>query len=162
MIKINPQKLVDNGQRSVIKKGRLDYKDDLIEINQDIEIEIKISKLDESSYLISAKTNLKPSLTCDRCLESFISDYQINLEQVFASQPEEDELEIDEDGQVDLQKPLVDQLISQLPPKKLCQSDCKGLCQICGQNLNESICDCREEDKGHPELQKLKKLINNK
>ncbi|MGN1097479.1 MAG: YceD family protein [Clostridia bacterium] len=29
-----------------------------------------------------------------------------------------------------------------LPMKLLCREDCKGLCSICGCNLNETVCNC--------------------
>ena len=29
-----------------------------------------------------------------------------------------------------------------LPMRLLCREDCKGLCSICGCNLNESVCNC--------------------
>lgn len=38
---------------------------------------------------------------------------------------------------------LINALIwGNLPMKPLCREDCKGLCSVCGCNLNESVCDC--------------------
>ncbi len=38
---------------------------------------------------------------------------------------------------------LIDALIwSNLPMKVLCREDCKGLCGVCGCNLNETVCNC--------------------
>lgn len=34
-------------------------------------------------------------------------------------------------------------LIVNLPMRPLCSEDCKGLCPICGANLNETTCDCQ-------------------
>jgi uncharacterized protein len=31
------------------------------------------------------------------------------------------------------------------PPEPLCQADCRGLCPICGANLNEAECGCEPE-----------------
>ncbi|MCD8187633.1 MAG: DUF177 domain-containing protein [Ruminococcus sp.] len=33
-------------------------------------------------------------------------------------------------------------MLLQLPTKYLCKEDCKGLCMVCGCDLNESECDC--------------------
>ncbi len=38
---------------------------------------------------------------------------------------------------------LINTLIwSNLPMKVLCREDCKGLCSVCGCNLNETVCNC--------------------
>jgi uncharacterized protein len=42
----------------------------------------------------------------------------------------------------------LDQLVEEdvnlaIPSKYLCNPDCKGLCSICGKNLNENQCDCK-------------------
>jgi uncharacterized protein len=33
-----------------------------------------------------------------------------------------------------------------VPMKALCDEDCAGLCQKCGQNLNQGKCDCPAEE----------------
>jgi uncharacterized protein len=38
----------------------------------------------------------------------------------------------------------ISDLLLMLPTKMLCREDCKGLCDICGCNLNETTCDCRK------------------
>ena len=44
-----------------------------------------------------------------------------------------------------------------LPSKKLCKNDCKGLCPKCGKNLNEGDCGCdtREADPRFDALDKF-------
>lgn len=38
---------------------------------------------------------------------------------------------------------LINALIwGNLPMKTLCREDCKGLCSVCGCNLNETVCNC--------------------
>lgn len=39
-----------------------------------------------------------------------------------------------------------DSLILSLPGNVLCSSDCKGLCPMCGANLNRETCDCSTEE----------------
>jgi uncharacterized protein len=54
--------------------------------------------------------------------------------------------EVDEErytGKVIELDPLVqEQLVLSLPPYPVCADGCKGLCTICGQNLNEKDCGC--------------------
>ena len=44
-----------------------------------------------------------------------------------------------------------------LPMKPLCGDDCKGLCPVCGTNLNRGTCDCKR-DWEDPRLAALKTL----
>lgn len=44
--------------------------------------------------------------------------------------------------QIDLLPVLREHLILATPPHPLCQESCAGLCQVCGANLNEGVCEC--------------------
>jgi len=44
--------------------------------------------------------------------------------------------------ELDLAEIVAEQLQLQVPCQPLCRSDCKGLCQSCGANLNEAACAC--------------------
>ena len=45
---------------------------------------------------------------------------------------------------------VIDQaLVMSAPRKVLCKPDCKGLCPVCGKNLNEGACSC---DTDKPQL----------
>jgi len=47
-----------------------------------------------------------------------------------------------DDGGLALEDVLREQVLLSLPPRTLCQADCKGLCPRCGQNRNETVCSC--------------------
>jgi uncharacterized protein len=62
------------------------------------------------------------------------------------------------DGRAIELDPIVrEQLLLALPMDALCRDDCKGLCAICGQDLNERSCGCKAELKD-PRWEKLKSL----
>jgi uncharacterized protein len=48
-------------------------------------------------------------------------------------------------------------VILALPMKIICREDCRGLCVVCGSNLNESECGCKPEgaDSRWKDLEKL-------
>ena len=62
-----------------------------------------------------------------------------------------------EDAEVDVAGLLWEQFQLALPDKPLCREDCKGLCPTCGVNLNETTCDCAE-DEGDPRLAALRNI----
>ena len=51
------------------------------------------------------------------------------------------------DGEsIEMNDIAVTDLLLQLPAKNLCREDCKGLCMVCGCDLNESECNCQKTD----------------
>ena len=50
----------------------------------------------------------------------------------------------------------------EFPSKVLCREDCKGLCPVCGTDLNFGTCSCKPEKKSNKGLADLKKLLDNR
>src|SRR5206468_3309557 len=42
--------------------------------------------------------------------------------------------------EIDLRPALREQILLSIPPSPLCKEDCKGLCPVCGKDLNEGDC----------------------
>ena len=47
-----------------------------------------------------------------------------------------------EGDMLDIQDMIRDTLLAAQPLSNICKPDCKGLCPVCGQNLNEGDCGC--------------------
>ena len=60
-----------------------------------------------------------------------------------------------EGEEMDLNSMVNDQVLLSLPIKRLCREDCRGICPLCGLDLNLGGCDCRDEQVD-PRLEKLK------
>ncbi len=99
---------------------------------------------------------------CARCLDPINLPVTIELNDLFYYPPNsapEGEFSVGEDGFLDLDL-LVRQLsLLEVPMQPVCQPDCKGLCSMCGQNLNYKQCDC-EHDEIDPRLESLRKLLD--
>jgi uncharacterized protein len=52
------------------------------------------------------------------------------------------EQELFDGKRIDLDPILREQLLLALPMNAVCREDCKGLCGMCGENLNERACGC--------------------
>ena len=89
------------------------------------------------------KASFTLSLTCDRCLKEFRRDYEFDLDHIVVPSlsGENDDYIVAEDNIVDMNDVAVTDILLQLPVKILCREDCKGLCMVCGCDLNESTCD---------------------
>lgn len=88
---------------------------------------------------------------CARCLEACtlsctgqIEGYYL-LDDSCAPLTDMDEDEFDilpPDNVIDIQPLIKAALLLEFPLVPLCSKTCKGLCPVCGANLNEGACDC--------------------
>lgn len=71
---------------------------------------------------------------CSRCLAGFNAEINKKLNLNYSLDKSERFIELDPD--------IREEIMVDYPMKPLCKSDCKGLCQKCGKNLNEGGCSC--------------------
>ena len=94
------------------------------------------------------------SLSCDRCLTPYTDEISKTFEHTVVrslnSSDEDDEYVVAPDGIVELNALATNDIIPELPSKFLCKEDCKGLCPVCGCNLNTNECDCKTEEPDSP------------
>lgn len=104
---------------------------------------------------------------CARCLAPVVGSFALDLEKTVAprdllgdlTEDKLDEFAIIEDGFLDMDEQLREQLEMEFPVRFLCKEDCKGLCQRCGKNLNEGGCDCPKKEID-PRLAPLQKILD--
>lgn len=84
---------------------------------------------------------------CDRCLKDFVRDYDYDFEHILvrSTNADNDEYIVCENNILDMNELAVSDLLLRLPTKILCKEDCKGLCFVCGHDLNEGDCNCSNE-----------------
>ena len=58
------------------------------------------------------------------------------------SEEEREEQQFMKEYELDLEELLREELQLSWPSKVLCSEECKGICSVCGQNLNEGDCEC--------------------
>ena len=130
-------------------------------------VHVEVEHIRGKELLITAETRLSVMIPCDRCLEDVKREFELNCVKhvdVGLSDAELTE-ELDEsnfiDGyHLDVDKLLSNEILSGWPEKVLCKEDCKGLCPVCGQNLNTKSCDC--EDTGlDPRMSVVRDLFKN-
>ena len=102
------------------------------------------------------------SRSCDRCSTDFTREmdmlFEHKLAQTLVDDGNDDYIETP-DFKLELDDIVISDILLSFPQKNLCKDDCKGLCQICGKNLNEGDCSCdkREID---PRLEMLKQFMD--
>ncbi len=90
---------------------------------------------ENANVVIRGEIKCCKKFNCDRCLSEATEN------QIHEFEEEIDSAEIVEDL-IDITDLVRDIVISSQPIQSLCKTDCKGLCPICGQNLNDGECNC--------------------
>ncbi|MFA9463720.1 MAG: DUF177 domain-containing protein [Velocimicrobium sp.] len=99
----------------------------------------------------TAKTTLSLVIPCSRCLEDVIIsfDVQVSKDLDFNDTDNDRIKDLDElnyiDGyNLDVDVLVFDEILLRFPLQVLCKPDCKGICKVCGKNLNKQSCDCNQ------------------
>ena len=111
-------------------------------------------------------TSVEYVAQCARCLSPVSGEFTLDLEKTVAprnllgdlDEDKLDEFAIIEDGFLDMDEQLREQLEMEFPMRFLCKEDCKGLCPKCGKNLNEGECNC-DHTEIDPRMEPLRKLL---
>ena len=138
----------------------------------------------ERRVLLRAKSTVSLSVPCGRCLTSLGVDVPLDLQMTYVPADEA----VDRGGAtgdedrggargagsfepgaadeetytgktIDLDPAIREGILLALPGYPVCAESCKGLCSVCGANLNERECGCerRVPDPRWAGLEKLKK-----
>ncbi len=109
-------------------------------------------------------------LVCVRCLEKFglairePIDFVIRLMQNAAVQVElwqEDTVTVNRlGGKINLKPRVHDAIILGIPQFPVCDDNCRGLCQVCGANLNEEKCAHSQEKPRDSRMEKLQEYLD--
>lgn len=79
---------------------------------------------------------------CSRCLAPVREQFEDPIRELFEEDPIEGETYPLGRDDLDLELPVRDTVLLDLPAAPLCREDCAGLCPTCGIDRNEAACDC--------------------
>lgn len=98
-----------------------------------------------TGYRAEGSILCRRSFLCDRCLEPCTEEQQVEFLEDFRpggdeSAPEDGNA-LDGDA-IDITGMVRDTLLAAQPLSNICKPECKGLCPVCGANLNQGTCGC--------------------
>ncbi len=103
---------------------------------------------------------IKYKTECDRCLtpmaQVLVFDYTKDVKKI-CDDEDFDGIILSADESFDYEQEVVTEVLLSFPAKHLCVDDCKGLCPVCGCNLNERECSC-DKRVPDPRLEVLRNL----
>ena len=143
--------------------GKIQSSSSEIVLANPVKVKGSVYKTDEDLYL-DAKVSYEYYENCSRCLKEFVNKEETvlsgRLMEASQSSDTEDEFVFLYDGdQIEITEQVFTSILLSLPMKSLCNDNCRGLCLVCGKDLNieECSCDIQEID---PRLAKLKDLFD--
>jgi len=127
----------------------------------DIQGKIIIS-VTEDGVVAEGNLGALTQLACSRCLNDYWQPLEISFTEMFSAHPAEDsgEQKLPTDGSIDLTPIIRDYATLEIPIRQICAEDCKGLCVVCGMDLNQKDCGHRQESID-PRLEGLRQLLEN-
>lgn len=152
-------------EQSISVKGQLDGsrlkrpEDKAISFPAPIEYELTVTKSGDNLW-VHGPVRARVSTTCDRCLEDFtltiesrldielLPKEKAPLEPELELKPEEMDLYYFEGEEIDIDPYVFEEVMLNIPIKALCSESCKGLCPVCGKNLNAGECRCEKATPG--------------
>lgn len=125
----------------------------------------------KNELMLDLNISYKFITNCDRCLKEMEGFNEFNYKAYhYMDDSLYDENATDEyfelyDNKIDIDDIVLSSVITSMPSKNLCSNDCKGLCPVCGNDLNEKTCDCHETKEYKlkeidPRFEKLLDLFN--
>ena len=119
-----------------------------------VEGELKLTRTDKG-ILVTGELNTAQRLTCSRCLEIFeyplvltLSEEYVPTMDITSGTPlsiPEGLFTVDNNHEICVDDAVNQYTLMALPMKPLCKSNCRGLCDHCGVNLNNGDCTCSHE-----------------
>ena len=97
---------------------------------------------------IEGKADFVFQAGCDRCLKPVEERREVSFTREvwapdMAAEPSVyEEQPFMEGFQMNVEDLLISEIVTSWPMKILCKPDCKGICPICGRDLNTGTCDC--------------------
>lgn len=109
------------------------------------------------------------STVCDRCGEKIDRTLTVNIDEdiIEKAENEDDTPESLKDDRftfsgnvLELDRILVDCLVTSVPMTHLCRENCQGLCPLCGARIEGESCGCEKTGPIDPRLEALKDFFD--
>lgn len=141
------------------RKGELEVDEDLepddplwaesgVTLDDPLQVRLEVQDLD-GDVQIHGRLSGSLAMECRRCLEGVTVPIDEPVDWLFRGDLDPVEA-IDQEvytipsraRTLDLGEPIREHLILSVPEYPVCRAACRGLCPVCGTNLNESVCEC--------------------
>lgn len=121
-------------------------------IREKLPVSLRIANRENKYLVLQGAVDLVVDIPCGRCLETvptpirFDIDRELRMENGSVSDEEMEVTDYLIGFDLDIDKLVYAEILVNWPMRVLCKEDCKGICRICGMNLNEGACNCQRTE----------------
>ncbi len=130
------------------------------------EVMLTLTNIGAGEVLIEGNLKAVLEIPCDRCLQSVrvpvtaeFTHRVISPDQEKDTSSEEEEQNFISGYELDVDALVNNEILMNMPVKVLCREDCRGICPVCGRNLNEGECGC-DRFVPDPRMAAIKDIFN--
>ncbi len=116
------------------------------------------------AYRVQGTVRCRKVFLCDRCLKPSVESQVHTFEEDYCTvgtHAEQEDVNYLDGDLVDITDLVRDTLLAGQPISNVCKPDCRGLCPVCGADLNLGQCSC-EAAVSDPRLAVLKEFMSKK
>jgi uncharacterized protein len=126
----------------------------------EVPAQLDVSRTTGNGWFARLRFEVRLNGPCMRCLEEADRGVAVDSREVDQPGAEDDELRSPyiEGDELDVHAWARDALVLELPTQIVCSDECKGLCAVCGENLNTADPDHAHEAAPDPRWAKLSEL----
>ncbi|MGN1145892.1 MAG: YceD family protein [Acetatifactor sp.] len=111
-------------------------------------VEFTLTNIGVQKARIEGSVRLELVGICDRCLTETPIVLELKFDrtvvspEIITEDEDADDMSFMEGYQLNVETFVYNEILVNWPVKILCKDDCKGVCPVCGQNLNLRECGC--------------------
>jgi uncharacterized protein len=139
-----------------LKINEMTLVSDSVTLLQPVNSELRIEKVG-TEVIIKGYFDTTIELTCSRCLNAYSKDLSFDIfttyhpvselkdEEVYELHDDEMEVDFYSGDEISIDSLIEEEILLSIPIKPLCSEECKGLCPVCGADLNITSCGCSSQ-----------------
>jgi uncharacterized protein len=115
-------------------------------------MKLYLANQENARLRISGTVDMEVSIPCGRCLEEVLTHLHFDIDKVLdikdgtAVDEEMEETDYLIGFELDVDQLVYAEILVNWPMRVLCKDDCKGICKVCGMNLNSGACNCQRTE----------------
>lgn len=151
------------GQQYSLDLPEIDTEKEIFSVQGIVSLSCVLQRKSADRILLQGRMKATLLLYCDRCLKEYLRIVDSTLsficetngpgrrrmKEVDLTTQDLDIVHLEE-AVIDLQEVIRQQLYLSVPHRRLCKEDCRGICSICGADMNCNPCRCSREPVNNP------------
>ena len=131
-----------------LELDQISFQGESCHISEKSPVKLVLTSRGQGRAFVEAEAKVRIVFHCDRCLKDVEQEFDLHTEAELFSPDQAEGEEADAQGgfldgyELDVDSLMSNEIFTCWPMKVLCREDCRGLCKVCGKDLNEGDCGC--------------------